>query len=579
MSLRSENRDGMKIEWDVPVKMDDGLVLHADVYRPPADGKYPVILSYGPYAKWLPFQMGYPDQWNRMVKQYPDVEQGSTNRYQAWEVVDPEKWVPDGYAVVRVDSRGSGRSPGVVAPYSERETRDLYLCVEWAGVQSWSNGKVGLCGISYYAANEWQVAALQPPHLAAIIPWEGSNDPYRDAARHGGIFSIFRLNWFGKQVMTVQHGLGKRGFVSPMNGELVSGPETLSDEELARNRHNPGLEFLEHVLDDEYYKERRPDYSKIEVPLLSCANWGGAGLHLRGNVEGFLRAASKNKWLEFHGDTHWKLFYTNYGVSLQKKFFARFLKGEDNGWEKQPKILLNMRTVNGYFQRGESDWPIPRTKWTKYYFDAESKTLSSEIGIAEQKVEYDALGDGVTFSTPPFEEETEITGPSAAKLFISSSTTDADLFLVLRLFDPRDKEVVFQGALDPHTPIAQGWLRASHRKLDLAQSKPYRPYHTHDSLEPLVPDKIYELDVEIWPTCIVVPKGYRIALTVRGKDYEYAGETDRLSTFANEFKGCGPFLHNDPRDRPQSTFGKKVILYTRISYLLLPIVPSLNEAS
>ncbi|MDG6908501.1 MAG: CocE/NonD family hydrolase [Nitrososphaerota archaeon] len=563
----------MRIDWDVPVKMDDGITLRADVFRPPKEGNYPSILSYGPYAKWLPFQMGYPQQWERMVKQFPDVLEGSTNKYQAWEVVDPEKWVPDGYAVVRFDSRGSGRSPGVVAPYSKRETLDLYQCIEWAGKQSWSNGRVGLCGISYYAVNQWQVAALQPKHLAAIIPWEGSNDPYRDAARHGGIFSLFRLNWFGKQVMTVQHGLGTRGFVSPVNGELVSGPETLSDKELAKNRHNPGLEFLEHVLDDEYYKERRPDYSKIEVPLLSCANWGGAGLHLRGNVEGFLRAASKQKWLEFHGETHWKLFYTRYGVDLQKKFFDHFLKGLDNGWEKEPKVLLNVRTVDGFFQRSEEDWPIQRTRWTKYYLDYKTMTLSTVQSQAEQKIEYEALGDGLTFFSAPLEEETEITGPSAAKLFVSSSTTDADLFLVLRVFDPKGKEVVFQGALDPHTPIAQGWLRASHRKLDNSLSTPYKPYHSHDALEPLVPDKIYELDVEIWPTCIVVPKGYKISFTVRGKDYEYSGETDRLTTFANEFKGCGPFIHTDPRDRPESVFGGKTTLHSRNSFVLLPIIP------
>ncbi|MCL4517589.1 MAG: peptidase S15, partial [Thaumarchaeota archaeon] len=192
---------------------------------------------------------------------------------------------------------------------------------------------------------------------------------------------------------------------------------------------------------------------------------------------------------------------------------------------------------------------------------------------AEQKIEYEALGDGLTFFSAPLEEETEITGPSAAKLFVSSSTTDADLFLVLRVFDPKGKEVVFQGALDPHTPIAQGWLRASHRKLDNSLSTPYRPYHSHDALEPLVPDKIYELDVEIWPTCIVVPKGYKISFTVRGKDYEYSGETDRLTTFANEFKGCGPFIHTDPRDRPESVFGGKTTLHSRNSFVLLPIIP------
>lgn len=149
MSEKSELGDGMRIDWDVPITMDDGLVLQSDVFRPPREGKYPVILSYGPYAKGLAFQEGYPDQWQRMANEHPDVVENSTNKYQNWEAVDPEKWVPDGYACVRVDSRGAGLSAGYLDPFSPRETRDLYLCIEWAGTQPWSNGHVGLLGISY----------------------------------------------------------------------------------------------------------------------------------------------------------------------------------------------------------------------------------------------------------------------------------------------------------------------------------------------------------------------------------------------------------------------------------------------
>jgi predicted acyl esterase len=174
------------------------------------------------------------------------------------------------------------------------------------------------------------------------------------------------------------------------------------------------------------------------------------------------------------------------------------------------------------------------------------------------------------------EEETEITGPLAAKVFFSSSTKDADLFLVFRVFSPDGTEVVFQGALDPHTPIAQGWLRASHRRLDPMLSKEYRPYHPHDRVEPLSPGRVYELDVEIWPTSIVVPKGYRLALTVRGKDYEHPGKGSRIKSFVNELKGCGPFLHNDPQDRPEAVFGGKNTVYgggKKPSIVLVPIIP------
>jgi len=148
----------------------------------------------------------------------------------------------------------------------------------------------------------------------------------------------------------------------------------------------------------------------------------------------------------------------------------------------------------------------------------------------------------------------------------------------LRVFTPDLKEVTFQGALDPHTPVAQGWLRASHRKLDPGLSLPYRPYHTHDEPQPLVPGKVVELDVEIWPTCIVVPKGYRIALTVRGRDYEYPGGPGAgLGTLGASFSGVGPFLHDEARDRPPAIFGKDVTLHCgprHPAHLLLPIIPA-----
>ncbi len=490
MSQKSELRDGMRIDWDVSIAMDDGLVLQADIYRPPQEGKYPVILTYGPYAKGLAFQEGYPDQWQRMAEKHPDVTDGSTNKYQNWEVVDPEKWVLDGYVCVRVDSRGTGRSPGYIDHFSPRETRDFYLCIEWAGTQPWSNGKVGLLGISYYAINQWHVASLQPPHLAAMIPWEGAADWYRDMTYHGGILCTFWANWYKKQVMTVQYGLGKRGSINPNTGELASGPETLSDEELAKNRTDFGAAIKAHPMDDPYHQERSPVWSKITVPLFSSANWGGQGLHPRGNFEGFVRSASKQKWLEVHGIEHWTEFYTRYGVTLQKRFFDRFLKGLDNDWKKQSRVQLQVREIDGFIQRGEKEWPLARTRWTKLYLNPVDCSLSKKPAEKTGKVEFEALGDGVTFMTPPLKEKTEITGPVASKLFVSSSTTDADLFLILRVFAPDLKEVVFQGALDPHTPIAQGWLRASHRKLNPVLSTKYRPYHTHDVKEPLTPGKV-----------------------------------------------------------------------------------------
>jgi len=310
---------------------------------------------------------------------------------------------------------------------------------------------------------------------------------------------------------------------------------------------------------------------------LSTANWGGQGLHTRGNFEGFVRAASEQKWLEVHGGSHWAPFYTDYGVGLQKKFFNYFLKGEKNGWDQQPKVQLNVRHPGEKFViRHENEWPLARTQWTNFYLDPNGMKLSSTPPATEQALTYDGLGDGLVFSTGPLAQDTEITGPSALKVFISSSTSNTDIFAVITVYDPQGNEVVFKGALDPHTPIAQGWLRASHRKLDPKMTLPYRPYHTHDEEQPLTPGEVYALDVEIWPTCIVVPKGYTVKLLLRGKDYVYAGEATTLSNMKNPMRGCGPFEHDDETDRPPAIFGGKVTLHTgpnRPSAVLLPIIP------
>ena len=581
---RSEVRDGMRIDFNVPITMDDGLVVRADVFRPVKEGRYPVLLTYGPYAKNLAFQDGYPSAWQRMADKHPDVTAGSSNLYQSWEVVDPEKWVPHDYVCVRVDSRGAGCSPGFIDHFSPRETKDFYDCIEWAGVQPWSNGKVGLNGISYYGMNQWHVASLQPPHLAAMCVWEGSADWFRDMTHHGGILSTFWENWYDMQVKTVQYGAGERGGRSRVTGELVCGPETLSEQELARNRSDFGGDILAHPLDDQYHRDRSPVWEKVTAPLFSAANWGGQGLHPRGNFEGFVRAASKQKWLEAHGIEHWTHFYTDYGREQQLRFFDYFLHGKDTSWSKQPRVFLQIRYPGEKFVgRAENEWPLKRTKWTKYYLDPAAMALTAKKPTRATKLSFASMGDGLTFLTPPLAQDTEITGPSALKLVASSSTSDADFFIVLRVFTGDLKEVVFQGAIDPHTPVAQGWLRASHRKLDKKLSLPYRPYHTHDEKQPLKKSQAVDLDIEIWPTCIVVPAGYRIGLSVRGKDYEYGGGTGgKLSNFKNELTGCGPFLHNDPRDRPPAVFDNTTTLHfgrAKMPYLLLPIIPPKRQAA
>lgn len=568
----------MQIAWDVPITMNDGITLRADVFRPTDDRRHPVLLSYGPYGKGLSFQEAYKPQWDYLIERYPGLRDLTTNRYQNWEVVDPEVWVPDGYAVVRVDSRGTGRSPGMVDLWSQREAEDLYQCIEWAGNEPWCNGRVGLAGISYYAMNQYQVAALNPPHLKAICPWEGASDWYREFSRHGGILCEFAKDWYPRQVSTVQNGVGRAGDTSSMTGELVAGPETLDQETLARRRTDLVAEMSTPETISDWHTERNPDWTKVTTPMLSAANWGGHGLHTRGNIEAFVRSASKQKWLEVHGDAHWVDFYSERGIELQKRFFDYFLKDTDNGWDSYPPVHLRVRQVDDTFvDRLEHEWPLARTQWTEYHLTVE-RALTTGLPNDAGQIQYATDGPGITFLSEPLPQQTEITGPLVATIFVSSETTDADIFAIVRLFDPSGDEVTFMGALDPNTPVAQGWIRASHRAVDTEASLPHQPVHRHLEVEPLTPGEIYELEVEIWPTSIVIPAGYQIGLTIKGNDYRYEGElTDFAKTFHYANRGIGPFSHSDPKDRPSSRFGGNVTIHVggdTGSRLLTPIIPA-----
>ena len=565
----------MRIERDLPVPMDDGLVLRADVYRPETTAPVPVIMTHGPYGKGVRWQEHYKLMWDWLVAEHPDLLPSSERRYLTWETVDPEIWVPWGYAVVRVDSRGAGRSPGYLDIFSPRETRDFYHAIEWAGTRPWSNGKVGLNGISYYAINQWHVATLQPPHLTAMVAWEGAADMYREWYRHGGILSNkFMEAWFPRQVLAVQHGNPKAPRDHWLN-ESSTGRAELPEQELAANYCDTLANARAREMDDAWYRDRSPDWSKVITPFLSAASWAGFGLHPRGNFEAFTQAAAKQKWLDGHPGRHEEWFYLKYGMELQKRFFDHFLKSADNGWDKEPRVWLNLRrpSSKAFELRKENEWPLAGTKWTKLFLDAKSGALDWRAPAAEGSATFAAMSDGIRWLSPPLEQETELTGPMALKLYLSSSTIDADLFVTVMAFAPDGREVAFQGTVDPNTPLAQGWLRASHRKLDSRKSLPHRPYHTHDDKSPLRPGQVYEVDVEIWPMCIVLPVGYRVAVNIAGKDFERPGG-DANPAFRS--RGSGPWLHDDPHDRPADSFGGQTTLCTgpgREAYLLLPVVP------
>jgi len=510
--------DAILIEKDVKVPMRDGAQLMADVFRPKDGARVPALLNLGPYQKdklWVT----------------PDTLEEKRNPHMNWETVNPLWWVPRGYASVRIDGRGSGRSPGQHEPWSRAEAVDFYDAIEWAATQPWCSGKVGLIGISYYAMNQWFVANLAPPSLAAIIPWEGAADLYRDALYHGGLLSMFMTNWFTAHRM--HHLLGRASRAEPDRWQI----DTM-------------YRWLHESLDSGALRDAQAQWDKITVPIFTVGNWSGMALHLRGNTEAFMRAASRHKKLRIHAGSHVHPFYTENGRADQIRFFDYWLKGIDNGVMNEPPVKLAIRKGHDAIEwRHENEWPLARTQWTKFYFDLsespppgqpQTGILSQENPTAESSCTYSAFslgtmgttsaassqvmgggikpGMGVALQTPPLPHDTEVTGPLMASFWVSSESEDMDLFLTLRNFDADGNEILETGQQGAPVPVAKGWLRVSHRELDPKLTLPYRPYHKHQRRLYLKPDEIVQVLVEIWPTSMVFKKGHRIRLDVQPRD-------------------------------------------------------------
>jgi uncharacterized protein len=542
----SEPTYKMTLEKHVDIPMRDGARLKADVFRPEGNGHFPVLINMGIYQKdklWVP----------------PDDLEEKPNPYMNWETVNPEWWVPRGYCCVRVDERGSGKSPGQSVLYSPQEAIDFYDAIEWAGHQPWSNGRVATIGISFFARTQWWVANLKPPSLTCIVPWEGAADQYRDILYHGGIFgSGFIVSWFTTHM--AHHMLGRA---------YENNPDTFQDNVLWR--------FMRNSLDSGMFKSQQAQWDQIDLPMWAVGNWSGMGLHLRGATEGYARAASKNKKLRIHCGTHYHPFYSEDGRRDQLRFFDYWLKDIDNGVMQEPPVKLAIRTGHGeYHFRHENEWPIARTQWTKLHLDLSKPDSAEGTGIAGTLAKTksptaasrtypastashgghaSAAPAGISLVTPPLTEDTEITGPVAAQLWVSSTTEDMDLLLTLRNIDPDGKDVLEVGQQGQPVPVAKGWLRVSHRELDPDLSLPYRPYHKHLRRQWLKPNEIVEVQVEIWPTSMVFKKGHRIRLDIQPRDGI----------------GSAPYTHY----HADYNVGDNTIYSggDKESYLLVPVIP------
>jgi len=537
------------VEKDVRIPLRDGTVLYGDIFRPDGgETRFPVIMNIGPYHKdklWVP---------------PPDLEE-KPNPYMNWETANPLWWCPRGYGLLRVDTRGSGKSPGKSEPSSYQEALDSYDCIEWVAKLPWCSGKVGTLGISYHAAFQWKVAGLQPPSLKCIMPWEGRADQYRDQAYHGGIFAMgFIARWHNNN--TALHLLGKPRSYNP---------DAFQNDLLWHTMRND--------LDSEYWRLRSARWESIKVPVYSVGNWGGSSMHLRGNTEGYLCPASRHKKLRIHSGTHYHPFHAEEGRIDQLRWFDHWLKGIDTGIMDEPPVKLEIRTGGSlgkpYAFRFEDDWPIPRTQWTRFHLKIEragsenpkavegTLTTTPPAQTATVSCKQSApsrpgkMPRGVSFETPPMTGDTEITGPIVLNVCVSSTGEDTDIFATLRNIDAAGNDVPEMGQQgEPLVCVTKGWLRASHRKLDPGKSLPYRPYHAHDERWWLKPGEIVECQVEIWPTSMVFRKGNKLRLDISPAD---GVGTQHFTHFHADYNA-----------------GAETTIYSggdKQSYLLLPVIP------
>ncbi len=497
---------GIHLEWDVPVTVRDGRKLRVNVFRPQnSDGPVPVIMSAHPYGKdKIPAKTrsrrGAPLNY-RLVLQPRTVR---FSELTSWEAPDPAVWVPGGYAVVNADLRGAGTSEGIGDLFTEAEALDYYDLIEWAGTQPWSNGRVGLDGVSYLAISQYRVAALRPPHLAAICPWEGFTDLYRDFLRPGGVReSGFSAVWAlsSRKIMRVQTNLHK---------EFSTRPER-----------------------DEWFRSLTPELERIEAPMLVCGSFSDQSLHSRGAMEAFRRVSSRQKWLYTHRDGKWCSYYDPEATETRKRFFDHFLRGIDNGWQHEPPVRMAIYDVGSKpAQVARVDaWPPKGLTWSTLFLDA----ASHEVVQVQPKVAASAsfhTRRGAAAFTWTVPEDMDIIGPMALRLHIEVRGAD-DVYLFAGVRKLRNGvEVLFEGTFGfPLDMVTKGWQRAAHRELDLRLSTPAQPVHTHERAEPLQPGEIVPVAIALISHATRFHKGDVLRLELRGR-WHYP---------RNPFRGTFPF--------------------------------------
>ena len=490
---RREVKDGMIIERDVRVDLRGGVHVYADIFRPEDEAPAPPLIAWGPYGKHSPIQLP-------TYRPNGGVAPGQLSRYTAFEAPDPVFWVNHGYVVINVDMPGTWYSGGQATFISPEEAQYGYDFVEWAAAQSWSNAKVGLSGVSYLTICQWTIAATNPPHLAAINPWEGWTDTYREVVRHGG---IPETNFWPSMCQAWGYG-------------------TNTVEDLMR-------ETAEHPFFDSFWASKAPDLGKITVPAYVVASYSDQGMHTRGTFEGFKRIGSQQKWLDAHGRKKWGYYYSEEALSRQLSFFDHFLKGKQTDVLDWPRVRYEVRERPYVGKvRTSTAWPPPETELLSLHLNAKASSLRSQLTPTVASVSYDSEQTGrarrrATFDMR-FTEATELVGGMRLKLWVSTEDGhDMDVFVALQKLDVYGDVVGFPYySVFEDGPVALGWLRASHRELDESRSTPLQPVLAHQRELPLRPGEIVPIEVEILPSATRFEAGETLRVVIQGKDiYRY----------------------------------------------------------
>ena len=471
---------------DLPVSVRDGTTLRVNVILPPGQGPFPVLMSAHPYGKDnLPRRgrTGY-----RVSVQYRMLRQPARVRFSSltgWEAPDPAWWAAQGYAVVNCDLRGAGTSKGTASLLSDQEGEDVYDLVEWAGAQSWSTGAVGMLGVSYLALSQWKAAALRPPSLKAICPWEGFTDAYRDLIRPGGIREdgFIRL-W----------SLGLRG---------------------VRQRYSIAARRRNHPLRDDWWRGLVPALPEITAPALICGSFSDNNLHTRGSFRGWERIASADKFLYTHRGGKWLTFYSPEVSAALLAFFDRYLRGRDV--PAPPRIRLEVRESRDVVRsvRDESNWPLDGTEWRPLYLTSDG--LAGAPPAEDGQLAFGTRTGGACWEwTVP--ADTEITGPMALRIWVAThGADDVSLFAGVEKWRGRSY-VPFEGSYGfGRDRITTGWLKASLRGLDRGESRSFEPVPACTSPQPLTAGQVVAVDIALGPSATFFRAGDTLRLVVAGR--------------------------------------------------------------